>query len=116
MASRSRQRELPGLDDKAATQPLKDRGAPRRASVAESARPSGARDDLPLEEGQHVTAVSAVATGPDQPTIDPSGWQVYVVDAYSLIFQVFHALPGMTSPRGEQVAAVYGFVRDMLYL
>lgn len=43
-------------------------------------------------------------------------WTVYVVDAYSLIFQVFHALPEMTSPRGEPVAAVYGFARDILYL
>ncbi|MEX0612469.1 MAG: DNA polymerase I, partial [Pirellulales bacterium] len=32
------------------------------------------------------------------------------------IFQVFHALPEMSSPRGEPVGAVYGFVRDMLYL
>ena len=30
--------------------------------------------------------------------------------------QVFHALPEMSSPHGEQVGAVYGFVRDMLYL
>lgn len=43
-------------------------------------------------------------------------WNVYVVDAHSLIFQVFHALPEMTSPRGEHVGAVYGFVRDMLQL
>ncbi len=43
-------------------------------------------------------------------------WTVYVVDAHSLIFQVFHALPEMTSPRGEPVAAVYGFTRDLLYL
>ena len=41
---------------------------------------------------------------------------VWVVDANSLIFQVFHALPEMSSPRGEQVGAVFGFVRDMLYL
>jgi DNA polymerase-1 len=41
---------------------------------------------------------------------------VYVVDAHSLIFQVFHALPEMTSPRGEHVGAVYGFVRDILQL
>ncbi|MCH2184039.1 MAG: DNA polymerase I, partial [Mariniblastus sp.] len=43
-------------------------------------------------------------------------WTIYVVDAHSLIFQVFHALPEMTSPRGEPVAAVYGFTRDLLYL
>jgi DNA polymerase-1 len=50
----------------------------------------------------------------DPPPID--GWRVYVVDAHSLIFQVFHALPEMTSPRGEHVGAVFGFVRDLLDL
>ena len=54
---------------------------------------------------------------PPQPqAVDIKGWNVYVVDAHSLIFQVFHALPEMSSPRGEQVGAVFGFVRDMLYL
>jgi DNA polymerase-1 len=41
---------------------------------------------------------------------------VYVVDAHSLIFQVFHALPEMSSPSGEPVSAVYGFARDLIYL
>ena len=45
-----------------------------------------------------------------------AGLTVWVVDANSLIFQVFHALPEMTSPRGEPVSAVYGFTRDMLFL
>ena len=53
---------------------------------------------------------------PTRKPVDIKGWNVYVVDAHSLIFQVFHALPEMTSPRGEQVGAVFGFVRDMLYL
>jgi len=44
------------------------------------------------------------------------GWSVYAVDSHSLIFQVFHALPEMTSPRGEPVGAIYGFVRDILQL
>jgi DNA polymerase I len=44
------------------------------------------------------------------------GQNVWVVDANSLIFQVFHALPEMSSPRGEPVSAVFGFARDMLYL
>ncbi len=44
------------------------------------------------------------------------GDAVWIVDANSLIFQVFHALPEMTSPRGEPVSAVFGFARDMLYL
>lgn len=41
---------------------------------------------------------------------------VYLVDAYSLIFQVFHALPEMTSPSGQPVAAVHGFTRDLVDL
>jgi DNA polymerase-1 len=63
------------------------------------------------------------ATDPDDAPIpavpagvDIAGWNVYLVDAHSLIFQVFHALPEMSSPRGEQVGAVFGFIRDMLYL
>ena len=44
------------------------------------------------------------------------GKTVWVVDSHSLIFQVFHAIPEMTSPRGEPVAAVFGFTRDILYL
>ena len=43
-----------------------------------------------------------------------AGKTVYIVDSMSLIFQVFHALPEMSGPRGEPVAAVFGFTRDML--
>ncbi|MEM6655494.1 MAG: DNA polymerase I, partial [Planctomycetota bacterium] len=45
-----------------------------------------------------------------------AGSSVYLVDSHSLIFQVFHAIPEMTSPRGEPVNAVYGFTRDLLFL
>ncbi|MEM9352845.1 MAG: DNA polymerase I [Planctomycetota bacterium] len=38
------------------------------------------------------------------------------MDSHSLIFQVFHALPEMTGPRGEPVGAIYGFVRDIVQL
>jgi DNA polymerase I len=41
---------------------------------------------------------------------------VVVVDSHSLIYQVFHALPPMSSPGGLSVAAVYGFLGDMLEL
>lgn len=41
---------------------------------------------------------------------------VWIVDANSLIFQVFHAIPEMTSPQGEPVNAVYGFTRDLFFL
>ncbi len=45
-----------------------------------------------------------------------SDWTVYVVDAHSLIFQVFHAIPEMTSPRGEPVNALFGFTKDLMKL
>ena len=45
-----------------------------------------------------------------------AGQTVWVVDSNSLIHQVFHALPEMSSPRGEPVAAIFGFARDILGL
>ena len=38
---------------------------------------------------------------------------VVVVDSHSLIYQVFHAMPSMTSPNGMEVGAVHGFLRDL---
>jgi DNA polymerase I len=39
---------------------------------------------------------------------------LYILDAFSLIYQVFHAIPLMTSPSGEPVHAVFGIFRDLL--
>ncbi|WP_165220313.1 DNA polymerase I [Aquisphaera insulae] len=39
---------------------------------------------------------------------------LYILDAYSLIFQVFHAIPDMTGPAGQPTKAVFGIFRDML--
>lgn len=39
---------------------------------------------------------------------------LYLVDVYSLVFQVFHAIPEMTSPHGVPTNAVFGFTRDIL--
>src|SRR2546428_2288224 len=41
---------------------------------------------------------------------------LYLVDAHSLIFQVFHAISEMSSPSGLPTNALFGFTRDMLYL
>ncbi|MCC7476402.1 MAG: DNA polymerase I, partial [Pirellulales bacterium] len=88
MASRSRQRSLPGLEEEA----------------------------VPAPQPWAATTPKQVSSSLGSASIDIAGWNVYVVDAHSLIFQVFHALPEMSSPRGEQVGAVFGFTRDMLYL
>jgi len=42
--------------------------------------------------------------------------QLYIVDTFSLIFQVFHAIPEMTSPSGQPTNAVFGFARDLQML
>jgi DNA polymerase-1 len=42
--------------------------------------------------------------------------RVFLIDAHSLIFQVFHAIAPMTSPSGLPTNALYGFTRDLLYL
>ncbi len=47
---------------------------------------------------------------------DLRGKSIYVIDSHSLIFQVFHAIPEMTSPSGGPVNAVYGFCRDLLFM
>lgn len=47
---------------------------------------------------------------------DLAGQTVYVVDAHSLIYQVFHAMPDMSGPNGQPVGAIHGFVRDILDL
>ncbi len=41
---------------------------------------------------------------------------LYILDAYSLIFQVFHAIPIMTGPAGQPTNAVFGIFRDILNL
>src|SRR5262249_2476163 len=41
---------------------------------------------------------------------------MYLIDAHSLIFQVFHAIPAMTSPDGLPTNALFSFTKDLLYL
>lgn len=41
---------------------------------------------------------------------------MYLVDAHSLIFQVFHAIAPMSSPAGLPTNAVFGFTRDVFFL
>lgn len=41
---------------------------------------------------------------------------LYVLDGYSLIYQVYHAIPLMTGPDGQPTNAVFGVFRDLLKL
>lgn len=95
MANSMRQGMFPGMDSSDVPQP---EAAPTDPPLsADPPLPPASRERLP-------------------PPTSLAGQSVWVVDANSLIFQVFHAIPEMTSPRGEPVSAVYGFTRDMLYL
>ena len=75
---------------------------------ASDAPPVDVTNDLPIAEPQF-----AIDTPPPE-SFD--GASVYVVDAHNLIYQLFHALPEMTGPKGEPVGAVFGFARDLFFL
>lgn len=75
--------------------------APRKAARKKGAESAGAAPAVPL-----------VPEGP--PPTHPEGKRVWVLDAPSLIYQVFHALPPMTGPKNEPVNAVFGLANDVL--
>jgi DNA polymerase-1 len=39
---------------------------------------------------------------------------LYIIDTYALVFQVFHAIPSMTGPKGQPTNAIFGITRDLL--
>jgi DNA polymerase I len=41
---------------------------------------------------------------------------LYLVDTFSLVFQVYHAVAEMTGPHGQPTNAVFGFTRDLFNL
>ena len=45
---------------------------------------------------------------------DLHGQTVWVIDTLSRVYQLFHAIPEMSSPDGVPVSAVFGFTRDLL--
>jgi DNA polymerase-1 len=45
---------------------------------------------------------------------DLHGKTVWAIDTLSRVYQLFHALPEMSSPAGTPVSAVFGFTRDLL--
>lgn len=114
MASRQRQIPLPGLD-------LDDpRSAPQRATATAAARLAPEASGSPAATGQPAEAVRAAVSPAGKaavvaPPPDLTGKRVWVIDAFNLIFQVFHAIPEMTGPQGEPTNAVFGFTRDLLY-
>jgi DNA polymerase-1 len=121
MAVKNRQSRLPGLE-------AEDPAQRKKVALETTAPPETVAHMVaaPKVAAPAVASNGPAATSPTRPsesgTADPriglpeclAGKTVYIVDSMSLIFQVFHALPEMTGPRGEPVAAVFGFTRDML--
>jgi DNA polymerase-1 len=54
--------------------------------------------------------------GEEDPKSSVGRASLYILDAYSLIFQVFHAIPEMIGPAGQPTQAVFGIFRDLLNL
>src|SRR5262245_45710195 len=109
--AKTRQIRLPGLESDADLV---------SSAVADSAREFACEfPDTPATTSMGLDSAERLVEPVEQGLVpNLAGKSVYVVDAYSLIFQVFHALSRseMTSPRGEPTGAVFGFSRDMIYL
>jgi len=100
MTSPQRQPRLPGLEHSAA--------APDS---------EGTRTSSPDQQALALKAIEPLLCRTQTPPPESlEGRTVWVVDAHSLIHQLFHAMPDMTSPRGEPVGAVFGLARDLLDL
>ena len=56
----------------------------------------------------------AMPAPPPSACPDLTGRSVWVLDLFSRVYQLFHALPEMTSPEGTPVSAVFGLTRDLL--
>src|SRR5262245_24703918 len=105
--TRQRQIELPGLES-GPTQAIANPRSPTDCEfpgTPSTAQMGVDRTERPAEPVEIKSAIPNLA-----------GKTVYVVDSHSLIYQVFHALPEMTSPRGEPTGAIFGFARDMMAL
>jgi len=108
---------LAGFDDPApvpveATSPAAPAPAPAQGEAKEPASGEHAH----LDTHDVVQNEAALAKPLSDEPLNLQGKRVFLVDAYSLIYQVFHALPEMTGPAGQPVGAAHGFVRDMLDL
>ncbi len=105
---------LPGFEPEAGDRPAEGPSVPPSGQTPQASPPATTAAD------ERAGAIAAMLAQSDRPPGPPpqslAGQTVWAVDCHSLIHQVFHALPEMTSPRGEPVAAVYGFARDLLYL
>lgn len=105
MADRADQRMLPGME-------------PEDERAFDSKNPSDSKiPSTPLPQNNNTSGADVGAdAGADAGAESLEGETVWVLDTHSLLYQVFHALPEMTSPAGQPVQAVFGILRDVLGL
>ncbi len=99
MTRNAKQPTLPGMED-----------------AWEAVQPDAIPPELDPSVDEPTPGPSGCEASANSPPETLAGETVFVIDANSLIFQVFHAIPEMTSPAGEPVNAVFGFTRDLLWL
>jgi DNA polymerase-1 len=115
---------LPGLDETAVPAAVAPIGGPEfepptTVATSNPPLPPGSANSDPSPALEDALSDEFQSGPPDdvplkaQEIVDLKGKKVWIIDSMSLIFQVFHAIPNMTSPRGEPVNAVFGFTRDM---
>ena len=102
MGKRLRQTRLPGMEDPTPEVEPAVENSPVISSPKTTEAPS--------------TEIKPVEILPEAGPVSLKGKVLYVVDSHSLIFQVFHGIGEMTSPQGEPVNAIFGFMRDILYI
>ncbi|MEQ8784998.1 MAG: DNA polymerase I [Pirellulaceae bacterium] len=110
-----RQQRLSGFEDDsppAATTETSSAGDPPKRSASVAPREKQAATAFVTPPRDEPVGDEGHDNGDD----DLTGKTVYVVDSHSLIYQVFHAMPDMSSPTGQPVGAVHGFTRDMFDL
>jgi DNA polymerase-1 len=131
---RKQQPLLPGMQEEAVNQePENAKITPETASAAalSAVEPnyeldsggtsplaiSDSNPDIPFEANSDTAAFDSL-NAPSEPLTKAKRTKsdplVIVVDTHAILYQVFHAMPPMTSPGGLPVGAIHGMLRDLL--
>ncbi len=86
------------------------------ADVTEALSPAPVEQETAKSPGSDASKENATAASQALAEETLAEQSVYIVDAHALIYQVFHAMPPMTGPRGNPVGAIHGFIRDVATL
>ncbi|NBU76681.1 MAG: hypothetical protein EBS30_15935, partial [Planctomycetes bacterium] len=74
------------------------------------------RHNLPSVSHYHIILIARYPFHCTVNDMSESRPRLVVVDTFSLVFQVFHAIPPMSSPTGLPTNALFGLARDLMSL